>query len=184
MARCSVPGDRKLRTNADYADYRQYRRALWRIWDDSLSAVQFITLMPGDENEVNQPGQALRRCEQFARRWGYGGLWMSSLYSFRARDPKVLRYYLDGTTLADIEVENDENDVYIQDAAERCALTVIAWGDNGYMRGRDEDVIGLLLEHDLYHIGKLSKTGNPRHPLSRSLNEKLIRYTGDHNVTN
>src|SRR4030095_16779832 len=81
-------------------------------------AVAFVLLNPSTaDDEVDDP--TVRRCIDFARRLGFGGLELVNLYAYVATDPAELRRagYLVG----------EENDRHIVEAMSGCDRVVLAW---------------------------------------------------------
>jgi len=116
-----------------------YRYRLWRTWDAANpSRVAFIMLNPSTADATaNDP--TLRRCIDFAQRWGHGGLEVVNLFPFRAADPKeMLRQS------REVAVGGPENEEAIRGAVRRCHLLVAAWGTKGSKWGRDVEVLRLL----------------------------------------
>lgn len=75
---------------ADLSFDRTYRYSLWRIWNADKPFVLFIGLNPSAADE-NEDDPTIRRCINFARRWGYGGLYMANLFALRATDPSEMK---------------------------------------------------------------------------------------------
>jgi hypothetical protein len=63
---------------------RTHRYTLWRIWDHMFCTdyVQFIGLNPSTADE-SQDDPTVRRCIDFAKRWGAGALCMTNIFAFR-----------------------------------------------------------------------------------------------------
>jgi hypothetical protein len=99
----------------------------------------------------------IRRCIDFAKRWGYGGLEVGNLFALRSTDPAILRYFGDP-----IGPKNDEVLIGI---CHRAAFVVAAWGVHGKLRGRGGQVLRLLGNHKAIHSLGLTEEGQPRHPL-------------------
>ncbi len=58
----------------------------WRIWDESkLCDVLGLNPSTADETEDDP---TIRRCINFAKTWGYGGLCMTNLFAYRATQPR------------------------------------------------------------------------------------------------
>jgi hypothetical protein len=111
----------------------------------------------------------IRRCVGFAKRWGYGGIWVANLYAWRARDPRELLAGRVGTE----HLVGPGNDYVVGRLAQRADLTVMAWGAHpagqrrdGFGVERDHRVTELLVEH-ARTLGVLGRTagGHPVHPL-------------------
>lgn len=133
-----------------------YRYALWRIWDSKLPKVMFIMLNPSTA-DANEDDPTIRRCINFARAWGYGGLYVGNIYAYRATNPKDLAFngYLIGE-------HNSKSLLYM---AEKCDKIICAWGNN---INRLENPIHILKSMgigDKLHYLRLAKTGQPCHPL-------------------
>ena len=70
----------------------QYRYRLWRCWDKRAPAVLWIMLNPSTADAAyNDP--TIERCEQRARRGGYGALWVANLFGLRTPNPGDLRHH-------------------------------------------------------------------------------------------
>lgn len=48
----------------------------------------FIGLNPSTADET-QDDPTVRRCIRYAQSWGYGALYMTNIFAFRATDPRV-----------------------------------------------------------------------------------------------
>ena len=114
--------------------------------------VTFIGLNPSTADEQTDD-PTIRRCTDFARRWGFARLTMVNLNAFRATDPSVM---LD----ADDPVGPD-NDRAIAEAVGRSDLVVCAWGINA-IEERAREALSLV---PAPHCLELTKHGAPRHPL-------------------
>lgn len=115
--------------------------------------VTFIGLNPSTADET-QDDPTIRRCIDFARRWGFARLKMLNLYAYRATDPRDL-YTFDGDRVG------PENDCTIAKVVGGSDLVMCVWGANN-TNGRDEKVLNLIgAPHALgFCAGK-----QPRHPL-------------------
>jgi len=81
-----------MKSHATFSPCRKYRYSLFRIWDEDKSLVLFIGLNPSTADE-KEDDPTIRRCINFAKQWGwgYGGLIMGNLFSFRATQPSDLK---------------------------------------------------------------------------------------------
>ena len=141
---------------AELSDDRAYRYFLWRQWNKDKSMVVFIGLNPSTADEENND-PTITRCENFALKWGYGGLWMLNIFAFRATDPHRMKAAPDPV--------GPDNDAYILKVAAKAGLILATWGNHGEYMDRGKAVIELLHEFDLNYLGTLTKGGHPRHPL-------------------
>ncbi len=147
-----------MKKGAELSPCRNYRFALWRIWDEAKPMVMFVGLNPSTADEtVDDP--TLIRCINYARAWGYGGVYMANLFAYRATKP--------GDMLAAKEPVGSDNDNWLQRLAKKSHLVVAAWGNTGSYLSRSEQVKNLLPN---LHCLKMNKTGEPAHPLYQQAN--------------
>ncbi len=140
---------------ATLSDCGMYRYRLGRTWDPSEPGVCFVMLNPSTADaSIDDP--TIRRCIGFARRFGAGWLSVVNLFAFRATDPRAL--------LNAAYPIGPDNDRYIVEAADDCAMVVCAWGAHGAIGGRADAVRDLLAPRVMYALGT-TKDGHPRHPL-------------------
>lgn len=133
-----------------------YRYRLWRRWGDG-DMVNWICLNPSIADHLRDDPTVARLCHR-SQELGYGGLFVTNLFAFRATDPKEMKAASDPIGRG--------NDAEIIAASWESALTVVAWGTHGKYMGRGEYVLELLAEADIVpHALKLSKDGMPSHPL-------------------
>lgn len=97
----------------------------------------------------------LRRCIGFARHWGLGGLNVVNLCAFRATKP--------GDLWSATDPVGPENDRYLEEAAARDEVLVVAWGAHA-KQARVQEVL------EIPGFGKLTclrttSRGYPSHPL-------------------
>ena len=139
-----------------FSEDHRYRYALFRQWNGAEPYVAFIGLNPSTADASNDD-PTIRRCINFAKDWGYGGIVMVNLFALRATDPKDM--------MADEEPIGPNNDYWIKFVIDKMEIAVAAWGAQGGYMNRDVEVLGLDVDRSkLYHLG-LTKQGKPRHPL-------------------
>jgi hypothetical protein len=155
---------------AIFDDTRTYRYSLRRTWKTKGSGVCcFVMLNPSTADEtVLDP--TVRRCVDFAQRWGFAALDVVNLFALRSTDPAALRAHVDPV--------GPKNDELLVTIAEQADLVVAAWGRHGRYRARDEQVVDLLgaAGVDLMCLG-CNADGTPRHPLylKKSAGVSLLR---------
>lgn len=150
-----------------------YRFTLFRKWnmqhdlvasqggagfDRTGQSLMVIGLNPSTADEVKDD-PTIRRCKDFAARWGFGGLVMTNLFAFRATKPEVMKTHK-------LPEGDPVNLRTIEDQAEHAGLILCAWGNHGDHRARNEVVLDLLRgqgERVVYL--RLTKPGHPEHPL-------------------
>jgi hypothetical protein len=75
--------------SADFSEDGRYRYELTRSWDATRPSCAFVMLNPSKADAVeNDP--TVRRCIDFANRWGYGELRVYNVFAFVATDPREL----------------------------------------------------------------------------------------------
>jgi len=155
ISRTHTKGDAP--STAVYSDCEAYRYSLTRVWDATAPRLAFIMLNPSTATEV-QNDPTIERCEQRARRLGYGGFCAANIFALRATDPRVMR--------AATDPEGPENKSALEQAASWADVVIAAWGVHGEHRNQGPAVARALRAagFDLYHLG-LTKAGHPRHPL-------------------
>lgn len=139
---------------------RQHRFTLWRHWGQTAQPryLMVIGLNPSTADE-EQDDPTIRRCVDFARRWGYTALCMTNLFAFRATDPEVMKRALD-------PIGFPANDEWLAQCALRASMVLAAWGVHGSFQGRDRYVIGEFERWRIpLHALGLTAAGHPRHPL-------------------
>lgn len=151
-------------SGALFSECRQYRYRLWRSWDTSKPVLGFVGLNPSTADETVDDN-TMRKCQAFARAWGFGRFEMLNLFAWRSTDPHGL--------LCAAEPVGADNDRHLVDGARACDRLVLAWGSHTFLgelltkragivrtaisNGRDVGVLGV------------NKDGSPKHPLYLSV---------------
>jgi len=136
---------------------RQYRYRLWRVWDLKRPTCAFVMLNPSTADEhVLDP--TLRRCVDFARRWGCGRLEVGNIFAWRSTDPAELYKVTDPI--------GDKNDAFLQGIMRGARIVVAAWGKHGDHMQRGGHVFAMAQSMGI----KLKCLGtnedlSPKHPL-------------------
>jgi hypothetical protein len=135
----------------------KYRYVLERRWGTtSDNVINFVLLNPSTA-DASQDDPTVKACIQFAKNLGFNGLLITNLFAFRATDPikmKSCKY-----------PHGSKNDRYIEDAAKKSKMIIVAWGNHGTHCDRDKEVIKLLSPiKNLFCLG-ITASGNPKHPL-------------------
>jgi len=132
------------------ADIRgDYRYSLTRVWDGTLPTMTFVLLNPSTADAVDLD-PTLRRCVNFSKRDGYGGMKILNLYAYRTPSPKVM--------LAVPDPVGPENDRAL---AEATGTVVAGWGTNA-SPARVAHALTLLPPLKAL---KITTHGHPQHPL-------------------
>jgi len=127
-----------------------YRYQLLRSWDEENPKILFIMLNPSTADEfVEDP--TIRRVVNYAKDWGYGGVYVGNLYAFRSTDPKGLKCIADPV--------GPENITHIQTLISLVDKVIYAWGNEQ----KEPEWLKKIVETP-YCI-EISKKGIPKHPL-------------------
>lgn len=137
---------------AAFSPCRNYRYALWRIWDISAPLAMFIGLNPSTANE-SKPDPTIQRVEGIVRHWGYGGFYMMNLFAIVSADPSVLKTHPDPLS---------DNDGWIEKIAPSCKTVVFVWGAFKEAKERSKRIIEMFPDASCLAI---LKDGSPKHPL-------------------
>lgn len=142
---------------ATFDSERVYRYRLWRAWGAG-ARVAFVMLNPSTADEtVLDP--TLRRCEDYAERWGFSGFEVANLFALRSTDPDGLLPHPD-------PVGDPANLLAIEDVAKRCQLVMAGWGRvRPKLRYRIAPVLKVLTQLCDVHALKVNDDGTPAHPL-------------------
>lgn len=135
----------------------QFRYRLIRVWDVDLPRLAFVMLNPSTA-DASQDDPTIRKCIGFAKRLGFGGIFVVNLYAFRATDPAMLRKqgYLVGP----------KNDAHIGFAAWECETLICAWGANARGLARPGEVLDIIKRTGRKPMALRILAGNvPAHPL-------------------
>lgn len=158
---------------ARFSSCEKFRYELWRTWDPISTHQIYIMLNPSTADHFkNDP--TVERCERRARMLGFGGIYVLNLFALRATDPCQLKKVDDPI--------GPENDLWIKEncihaPVGRDGAVVVAWGNDGALKGRSQAVLELLIEiHvDAWCLG-VTKQGHPYHPLYIPYDRELVPY--------
>jgi len=151
-------------SNAIFSEDRKHRYVLIRKWDLNKPPLMIISLNPSTaDEEINDP--TIRRCIGFAKQWGFGKLFVTNLFSFRATFPKDL-----------FNCENpvgDKNDYWIEKLSKEVDKVILAYGNHGKFKNRHNEILKIINNP---HCIKKSKAGMPMHPLYLKYTKNPISY--------
>ena len=132
-----------------------YRYSLERTWEPTAPRLCWFMLNPSTADAfADDP--TIRRCLDFARRWGFGSIEVVNMYPLRSPDPAALWN----------PRNNPEGNGVMQYRAWRLAMsrsqrTIAAWGAHNVM-GRERTAVDMFRDMDCLGF---TKEGCPRHPL-------------------
>lgn len=162
---------------AQFSEDRKYRFTLWRDWSGELQSgfhftecphagyypgradnfVQFIGLNPSTADEKNDD-PTLRRCIDFAKRWGFGAMCMTNLFAFRSTEPEEMKRASDpvGEPGWPLRIARETDN----------GLVVACWGNHGLHMGQAHIVKAAFQKMGVpLHALRLTKAKQPEHPL-------------------
>lgn len=159
-----------------FSPCRTYRYQLRIIWDPTRKPKMFIGLNPSTADEV-QDDPTVRRCINFAKDWGCGGLVMANAFAFRSTDPRPMLKHPD-------PVGDENTPEYLQSLARVCeGNPIAAWGkhaDRIKQPGSSMNFSrGYFLEDALrLDCLAINLDGSPKHPLylARTLKPRPWNY--------
>ena len=141
------------RAGAIFSPDRKYRYRLWRMWDADKPVLAFIMLNPSQADSQILDA-TVRRCIDFAKRWGYGTLEVGNIFALKSTDPSLLYSTEDPI--------GPDNDQAILDIYQKAELTIAAWGSHGAHLNRGKEVLRLI---PCAKCLVQTKDGQPGHPL-------------------
>ena len=145
------------------------RYQLWREWDMfNPSFVQFIGLNPSTATAA-EDDPTIRRCVGFAKRWGFGALCMTNLFSQVTPFPSELILPADRAWPMDVQK--------LIDIGHEAGKIICCWGAFQTAKFWSVDVRQALIADGLkpFVLG-LNNDGSPKHPLYLSRETKPVPW--------
>lgn len=158
-------GNLAERREATFSECGRYRYLLRIVWDEKLPLCQFIGLNPSTADEMKDD-PTVRRCKDFARRWGCGGLLMTNVFAFRATKPTAM--------MRQASPVGPGNADFILAAASQAQIIVAAWGNDG-AHMQQGFATAYMLKQARHRLQCFKKTGlgEPIHPLYQRADQPL-----------
>lgn len=159
-----LPG---VRPNALLSEDGVYRYWLSRTWSPA-PVVLWIMLNPSTAT-AHEDDNTIRKCQKFARSWGYGGIYVANIFALRSRDPRALLEHPDPIGPENdrrlLELANVQGSLPGLNSGQTFPI-IAAWGAHGLIGGRGPEVRRMFQEagRKLYYL-RLTKSGHPWHPL-------------------
>ena len=114
--------------------------------------------------DANNDDPTIRRCISFAQSWGYGGIYIGNIFPFRATNPNdLLRIPYE-------ELIPTENYLYREEMKVLCSLHILAFGNPIINH------VGIGMKDEYWMCLKITKLGNPCHPLYLKSDLKPFRF--------
>jgi hypothetical protein len=149
--------DRKTGFGAVFSPCETWRYLLWRMGQPCGKLLGMGMLNPS-RADAARDDPTIRQCRARARQSRLSGVLVWNLFAFRATLPADLKLASDPVGPA--------NDAAVSLGLSLCARTILAWGNHGAHRGRDEAVLALCrASATRVAVLGLTAQGRPRHPL-------------------
>lgn len=142
-----------LHSDAQFSDCGKYRYRLTRRWEGGEGKLNIIGLNPSTA-DASHNDPTIRRCIDFAQRWGFAELAVTNLYAFRATKPRDL--------FQAVDPEGPQNLEFLLETGQSARQILFAWGNHGHAHPQ---VDGLIKEFPRALCLGQTKIGAPRHPL-------------------
>ena len=140
-----------------FSYFHLVKNTVYNYNEGRIQSTQGIVHMLNPSTKTEQDDPTLRRCIDFAKQWGYGGLYIGNLYSLRAADPKTL--------VKVSKFNHRDNYKHVSTMALQCQLVVCAWGNYPIIKKLGIPLNIFKQLNQKLHCIALSKTGTPKHPL-------------------
>ena len=95
-----------------------------RHWLPAAPVIAFIGLNPSTADEINDD-PTVRRCIGFARRWGFGGMYMLNVFGYRSTNPQGIQA---------LQSHRASKRCCFRTTCRRCNMVVACWGVWGRSR--------------------------------------------------
>ena len=133
----------------------KYRYQLWRIWDESKPLLLWVMLNPSTA-DANENDATINKLIRITTKLGYGGFYVGNLYPYRATDPKELK------KVGFEVVAKADNWDHLASMKYKCEKRILAHGNSPIEK---PNITSSGEDRDWYCLGKITKSGNPYHPL-------------------
>lgn len=152
--------------SAQLSDDGVYRYMLTRDWGDGPARrhVLWVMLNPSTA-DADVDDWTIRRCQAYARAWGFDGITVANLFAFRATDPKELHNA--PCPVGEVIDGVDVNDATLRRLLEDLTngMVVAAWGKHGRFLRRHGDFATMAMHADrTVHVLGYTSDGSPHHP--------------------
>lgn len=141
-------------SGALFSECRTWRYGLWRRWDwPRCRMVAFVGLNPSTADESSDD-PTIRRCKNFAKAWGFDGMYMLNAYAFRATDPQDMKVASDPV--------GPDNDRWLHRYGNIAEFVIAAWGV--HCEPNRERSVCETIGKPVMCLGR-TQAGRPKHPL-------------------
>lgn len=156
--------DLSIPKGAIFSDDRQYRYALWRVWNPKKLILGCVGLNPSDANELKNDPTIARGIVR-ASLSGFGGFIMVNMHGLVSSNPDSL--------LNNPDAVGELNDYYIRQMVKLTERQLCGWGSFKPVKYRAKVVYQML--PNPYCLA-VNADGNPKHPLYVSYDTPMVKY--------
>lgn len=165
---------------ASFSDDGLHRYELQRTWAFPVPRrmITFIGLNPS-RADAEYNDRTITRCIEFARSWGFDGMWFTNLYSFRTpyvNGPLLPKHIKEGwePLIENLDRALDEKtNSVLKDIMQRSDKIVCCWGSWPFISTRAQEVLQFIEEPYCFGV---NSDGSPKHPLYLKATTTLQRY--------
>ena len=145
---------------ADFSKCRKFRYKLMRKWILGNHKAVFIMLNPSTAT-ASTLDPTVKRCLDYAKRWGCRELTVVNLFALRSTDPDALKRVNDPVGPRNMEVLRA-----VINGVKKDDFLVCAWGTRGGLHGQDQAVLNVIRSCRKQGLAlRVTKRGHPEHPL-------------------
>lgn len=150
-----------------------HRLFLTRLWEPDNSKILFIGLNPSTADE-KEDDNTVTRLINFSKSWGFGGFYLTNLYTYISSDPDVMIDYYHGLKNTEFKALHRTNMKIIDEKALICSMIVFCWGATV---GHDDIAASQISRrHKQARCFGHTKDGHPKHPLYLPSHTQLTMY--------
>lgn len=155
--------------------YRYFLRRLTNktsgLAEPDKPPIAFVLLNPSTADETKDD-PTVAKCRRHAALWGFGEVIILNAFAYRATDPQAMRAQPDP-----VGPRNDDVILHTCEVVQNAlgGAIVCGWGNHGAHMGRSASLLELLAPFALQAL-KISKTGEPSHPLYLRMDTQLVDY--------
>ncbi len=150
---------------AIFSEDRQYRYALWRVWNRNRPVLLQIGLNPSHANELIND-QTITRGMARAYKEGFGAFLMGNLYAYVSTNPNRL-------LMGNLDAIGELTDFYLKQMIDLAERHLCGWGSFKPVSLRAPAVLAMIKEP--YCLG-VNADGQPKHPLYLPYDALMIPY--------
>ena len=153
---------------AEISPCKLYRYSLYRRWQEGGKKILFIGVNPSTADQ-SQDDATIRRLLGYAKRDGYGELWVGNVCAYRSTKPFQLRQ-------VPANYNDEQNREYIRHMAVDADRIVACWGNNVTLCPHWQNfVTWLCTNYEVWCFGR-TKSSHPKHPLRLRADTLYSRY--------